>query len=101
MSNFSDQIRKMKKLLISLSLIAVLSPVLAQKENKLIKAEKAKEDGNKNKLIKLQEKLFPQHHFQERHENFFGYYLADSDFIQRVIENVKAGNEPTIRILIV
>ena len=39
MSNFSDQIRKMKKLLLSLCCIAVLSPVIAQKENKLIKAE--------------------------------------------------------------
>src|SRR5688572_29704915 len=39
MSNFSDQNRKMKKLILSLCCIAVLSTVLAQKENKLIKAE--------------------------------------------------------------
>jgi len=46
MSNFSDQIRKMKKLLLSLCFAAFLIPTLAQKENKLIKA------GNVNRIIK-------------------------------------------------
>ncbi|MBI3134293.1 MAG: bacillithiol biosynthesis cysteine-adding enzyme BshC [Bacteroidetes bacterium] len=69
-------------------------------EAKLLKTEKDKDESSKNRLVKLQEKLFPGAHFQERHENFLNYYLNHPSFIDGVMKTVKSEDAPKIRTLI-
>lgn len=68
-------------------------------ESKLIKTEKGKDETTGNKIIKLQEKLFPEKHLQERHDNFLPHYLSSLDFISNVIDEMKFETEPKIRII--
>lgn len=68
-------------------------------ESKLIKSEKSKDESTGNKIIKLQEKLFPEKHLQERHDNFLPYYLARPDFISTIVSEMKFESEPKIRII--
>lgn len=69
-------------------------------ESKLIKSAKTKDEASNNRLIRLQEKLFPEGHFQERHENFLNYYLSAPEFIEEILETIQADDEPKIRIKI-
>ena len=69
-------------------------------ESKLIKAEKSKDDSLGNKITKLQEKLFPGKHLQERQDNFLPYYLNSSDFISTIISEMKFEDQPKVRIVI-
>lgn len=69
-------------------------------ESKLIKAEKSKHDKKGKKIEKLQAKIFPNGGFQERYENFLPYYLNDTEFVHKIIDNLPAEDEPKIRILI-
>ncbi len=48
---------------------------LATIENKLLKAEKRKQETNVNQIKKIKEKLFPGNVLQERYDNFIPYYL--------------------------
>ncbi|HET6243365.1 MAG: bacillithiol biosynthesis cysteine-adding enzyme BshC [Bacteroidetes bacterium] len=48
-------------------------------ENKLLKAEKQKQEITVSQVTKLKEKLFPGNGLQERHENFIPYYLKHGD----------------------
>lgn len=48
---------------------------MEQLEGKLMRAEKQRYDTAINQLRKLQEKLFPGHGLQERHDNFMTLYL--------------------------
>lgn len=68
-------------------------------EFKLIKAEKSKHEQKANKIRKLQAKIYPEKGFQERFENFLPYYLEDKRFVNKIVDNLKAEDKPTITIL--
>ncbi|MBL4715317.1 MAG: bacillithiol biosynthesis cysteine-adding enzyme BshC [Bacteroidia bacterium] len=58
-------------------------------EGRLRKAEKAKFETEQNKINKIKEKLFPDGHLQERHDNFITYYMRyEKDFIGSLIEHL-------------
>jgi len=62
--------------------------VLSNMENKLVKAEKRKNEVAINRINKLKDKLFPNNDsLQERYENFIPYYLKHGvSFINQMIE---------------
>jgi len=68
-------------------------------ESKFIKAEKAKHEQKANKIQKLQNKIYPNGGFQERYENFLPYLLADSQFISKIVDNLKPENQPYIKLI--
>lgn len=68
-------------------------------ETKLIKAEKSKHEQKANKIGKLQAKIYPEKGFQERFENFLPYFLEDKGFVNKILNNLKAADKPTITIL--
>lgn len=68
-------------------------------EAKLIKAEKAKHEQKANKIQKLKDKIFPNSGFQERYENFLPYFLSESNFISKIVDNLKAADAPQIHVL--
>ena len=68
-------------------------------ESKLIKAEKSKHEQKANKIGKLQAKIYPEKGFQERFENFLPYFLEDKGFVNKIVNNLKAADKPTITIL--
>lgn len=76
-----------------------MDKTLERIESKLIKAEKAKHEQKATKIAKLQSKIFPTNGFQERYENFLPYFLADSGFVSKIVDNLKATDKPTITIL--
>lgn len=68
-------------------------------ESKLIKAEKGKHEQKANKIKRLQHKIYPGGGFQERYENFIPYFLNDNSFVSKIVDNLKAADEPKISII--
>jgi bacillithiol biosynthesis cysteine-adding enzyme BshC len=63
---------------------------LTNLENKILKAEKLKQEISLNQVKKIKEKLFPEGQLQERHANFISFYLKfGSDFIPTLKANLK------------
>ncbi|MCB9335549.1 MAG: bacillithiol biosynthesis cysteine-adding enzyme BshC [Flavobacteriales bacterium] len=59
-------------------------------ENRLVKAEKRKEEVAINQIKNLKEKLFPSGSLQERKENFIYLYLVlGHNFIDQLLETLK------------
>lgn len=73
---------------------------LEKLEARLVKSEKSKHESLKNRILKLQAKLFPGAHFQEREENFLTWFMTDPEFIHQLTELVQPQAEPKIRLLI-
>ena len=62
---------------------------LSNLENKMLKAEKQKQETSLNQIKKIKEKLFPENELQERYDNFSGFYLKyGNDFIAALKENL-------------
>ncbi len=58
-------------------------------ENKILKAEKQKQETSLNQIKKIKEKLFPQGELQERYETFSSFYLKyGTSFIANVKQNL-------------
>lgn len=66
---------------------------------KFMKAAKTKEESLNNRLTKLKDKLFPENHFQERHENLMNYYFNQEQFIDKIIKTLDASAASQIKIL--
>jgi bacillithiol biosynthesis cysteine-adding enzyme BshC len=56
-------------------------------EKRLQKAEERNHETEVNQLLGLKAKLFPSGGLQERSENFLNFYLNDSTFIQKLLDN--------------
>ncbi|MBK9192258.1 MAG: bacillithiol biosynthesis cysteine-adding enzyme BshC [Crocinitomicaceae bacterium] len=69
-------------------------------ESKMMKALRQKEENTSNRLLKIQEKLFPENHFQERHDNFLSWYFSDSNRIFDLMSVIFSDKKPSIHILI-
>lgn len=69
-------------------------------ESKMLKALRQKEENTSAKLTKIQEKLFPENHFQERHDNFLSWYFTDPNRILDLTRVVSADKKPSIHLLI-
>lgn len=62
---------------------------LSNLENKMLKAEKQKQETSLNQLKKIKEKLFPAGELQERYDNLSNLYLKHGNaFIQEVKDNL-------------
>ncbi len=62
---------------------------LSNLENKMLKAEKQKQETSINQIKKIKEKQFPEGQLQERYENFSNFYLKyGEDFISVLKENI-------------
>ena len=62
---------------------------LSTLENKMLKAEKQKQETSLNQLKKIKEKLFPEGQLQERYDNFSTFYLKyGQEFIVSLKENL-------------
>ena len=62
---------------------------LGNLENKMLKAEKQKQETSLNQIKKIKEKLFPQGELQERYDNFSTFYLKyGNEFIGSLKENL-------------
>ncbi len=57
-------------------------------EKKMYRAQKRKMEVQLNKVIKLQQKLFPNHSLQERVENFSEYYLEYGNLFINTLFNL-------------
>jgi uncharacterized protein YllA (UPF0747 family) len=64
-----------------------------------MKAAKAKQEGKAKKIAKFQKKIYPNGGFQERYENFLPYYLSDQEFVGKIISNLTAKDQPSIKII--
>jgi len=95
----SDEVDKSLASMIEAEFVKMTSAI-EKIESKLIKSEKGKDDSVVSKISKLQEKLFPEKHLQERHDNFLPFYLNSPNFISTIISEMKFENEPKVRILI-
>ncbi len=63
--------------------------ILKTIESKLLKAEKQKQEVNINQLKKIKDKLFPEGHLQERHDNFIPFFIKHGDaFITELKEHL-------------
>ncbi|MBL7898930.1 MAG: bacillithiol biosynthesis BshC, partial [Crocinitomicaceae bacterium] len=69
-------------------------------ESKMLKALRQKEENTSAKLTKIQEKLFPENHFQERHDNFLSWYFTDPNRILDLTRVISADKKPSIHLLI-
>ena len=59
-------------------------------ENKMLKAEKQKQEISLNQIKKIKEKLFPEGNLQERFDNLSSIYLKHgSSFIQELLTQLK------------
>ncbi len=69
--------------------------VLDNLQNKLVKAEKRKNEVDINRIIKLKSQLFPNNDsLQERYENFIPYYLQyGNEFITEFIKSLNPLNK--------
>ncbi len=86
---------KNKATLIDLTIIKSADATLAKIKHHLIaldkkmyRAQKRKMEVQLNKVIKLQQKLFPNNSLQERVENFSEYYLEYGDLFINTLFNV-------------
>lgn len=70
-------------------------------ESRLIKSEKAKYDQKANKIKKMQAKIYPNGGFQERYENFLPYFLTNPTFISKIVDTLKASDQPQIKVVTV
>jgi bacillithiol synthase len=58
-------------------------------QGKMTKAEKLKQETSINQIRKLKDKLFPEGHLQERHENFIPFYIQNgNEFFNKLKENI-------------
>jgi len=94
----SDQVDKSLASMIEAEFVK-MSAAIEKIESKLIKTEKGKDDSVVLKISRLQEKLFPEKHLQERHDNFLPFYLSSPDFISTIISEMQFENEPKVRII--
>ena len=62
-------------------------------EKRLLKAQKRKLSDHLNRIVELQNELFPNQSLQERYMNFSEFYLEyGSDLIQKLMQNLKPLN---------
>ena len=61
--------------------------IIKQVADKFRKAEERKKSTSIRQLVEVKEKLFPGNVLQERKVNFLEYYLADTDFINKLLNN--------------
>ena len=62
---------------------------IANLENKMLKAEKQKQETSLNQIKKIKDKLFPESELQERYETVSTFYLKyGNDFIKSLKENL-------------
>lgn len=54
-------------------------------EKRMRKAEERNQEIQVQQLLTLKSKLFPEGHWQERHENFLNFYVNYPDFIQDLL----------------
>jgi bacillithiol biosynthesis cysteine-adding enzyme BshC len=58
-------------------------------EKRLLKAQKRKLDDELKRLTKIQNELFPEGNLQERHSNFFEFYVSyGKELIPKLIKNL-------------
>lgn len=55
------------------------SKLIEQMESRIKRSIKKKEENKVNQIRKIKQKLFPNNGLQERHDNFFQYYLTEGD----------------------
>lgn len=98
----NDKTMKIDAGLISLvnAEFAKFKSALEKIESKMMKALRQKEENTANRLSKIQEKLFPENHFQERHDNLLSWYFNDPGRIQQLMNLISADNKPSIHLLI-
>ncbi|MFK7782134.1 bacillithiol biosynthesis cysteine-adding enzyme BshC [Psychroserpens sp.] len=59
-------------------------------EKRLLRAQKRKLSDHINRVLELQNELFPNHSLQERQNNFSEFYLDNgSDFIKKLVDTLK------------
>lgn len=62
---------------------------LEKLEQRLIRAEKHKNESSIQQIEKIKQTLFPNQGLQERHDNFFGFYLRyGQTFVQTLVEHL-------------
>ena len=58
-------------------------------EKRLVRAEKQKQERSLNKVLKLQDKLFPKGSLQERKDNLWNFYFKyGAEFIPQLLKHL-------------
>lgn len=94
----SKQVDKSLEGLIAAEFVKIIKSI-ERIEEKMMKAAKTKQEGKANKIAKFQKKIYPNGGFQERYENFLPYYLSDQEFVGKIISNLIAKDQPSIKIV--
>lgn len=101
-SQLHDKVAHINKGLLSMvgAEFTKMEKSLERIESKMIKAEKSRHDKKGKNIKRLQQKVFPNGGFQERHENILMYYFREANFIENLHQALKeTADKPYIHII--
>ncbi|WP_420317180.1 bacillithiol biosynthesis cysteine-adding enzyme BshC [Ekhidna sp.] len=72
------------------ALHATFSKRIGKAEKKLVRAEKRLHEDRRRQIESVKDVLFPGGSLQERRDNFLNFYLADPEFVQKLLNTFDA-----------